>query len=96
MRSYPVKDNPIDSAVSQILRYKQTNRQTDIILLCFIDRFIAIDGLSNNEINKLKKELLTEKQFSLYSVKNESGLKSQSDCYTILNNSHSHYSNIDK
>ena len=29
MRSYPVKENPISSAVSEILHYKQTNRQTD-------------------------------------------------------------------
>ena len=46
MRSYPVKENPIGSAVSEILRYKQTdkqtdkqtNRLTDIVLLCIIDR----------------------------------------------------------
>ena len=37
MRSYPVKENPIGSAVSEILRYKQTNRHTDIVLLCIID-----------------------------------------------------------
>ena len=35
MRSYP--DNPIGSAVNEILRYKQTNRQTDTVLLCIID-----------------------------------------------------------
>ena len=44
MRSYPVKGNPIGSAVSDILRYKQTdkqtNRQTDIVLLCIIDIII--------------------------------------------------------
>ena len=37
MKSYPVKENPICSAVSEILRYKQTKRQTDIVLLCIID-----------------------------------------------------------
>ena len=37
MRSYPVKENPFGSAVSEILCYKQTNRQTDIVLLCIID-----------------------------------------------------------
>ena len=41
MRSYPVKENPIGLAVSEILSYKQTNRQTnkqtDIVLLCIID-----------------------------------------------------------
>ena len=29
MRSYPVKENPIGSAVSEILQYRQTDRQTD-------------------------------------------------------------------
>ena len=37
MRSYPVNENPICSAVSENLRYKQTDRQTDIVLLCIID-----------------------------------------------------------
>ena len=35
MRSYPVKKNPIGSAVSDLLRYKQT----DTVLLCIIDNF---------------------------------------------------------
>ena len=29
MRSYPVKESPIGSAVSKILRYKHTHRQTN-------------------------------------------------------------------
>ena len=33
MRSHPVKEDPIGSAVSEILRYKHTDRQTDILLL---------------------------------------------------------------
>ena len=33
MRSYSVKENPIGSTVSEILRYKQT----DIVLLCIRD-----------------------------------------------------------
>ena len=38
MKSYPVKENPIGLAVSEILRYKRTDGQTDIIvLLCIID-----------------------------------------------------------
>ena len=37
MRSYPVKENPIGSAVNEILRYKQRDRQTDIVLLYFKD-----------------------------------------------------------
>ena len=45
-RSYPVKESPIGSAVSEILRYTQTDRQTDILLLyykvCLIDIFISV------------------------------------------------------
>ena len=33
MRIYPVKENPIGSAVREIIWYKQT----DIVLLCIID-----------------------------------------------------------
>ena len=35
MRIYPVKQNPIGSAVSEILRYRQTDRQTHILLLYY-------------------------------------------------------------
>ena len=35
MISYPVKENPINSTVSEILRYKQTDIQTDILLLYY-------------------------------------------------------------
>ncbi len=38
MRSYPVKDNPIGSTVSEILRYRQTHRQTHILLLYYKDK----------------------------------------------------------
>ena len=37
MRSNPVKDNPIGSAVGEILQYKQTDRQTHILLLYYKD-----------------------------------------------------------
>ena len=37
MRSYPVKENPIGSAVSEILWYKQTDTQTKILLLYYKD-----------------------------------------------------------
>ena len=37
MKSYPVKENPISSAVSKILRYKQTDRQTHMLLLYYND-----------------------------------------------------------
>ena len=39
-RSYPVMENPIGSAVSEILRYKQT----DILLLYYKD-FVEIDKI---------------------------------------------------
>ena len=35
MRSYPVKENPIGSAVSKILRYKHTNTQRDKQTSCY-------------------------------------------------------------
>ena len=35
MRIYPVKENLIGSAVNGILRYKQTDRQTHILLLLY-------------------------------------------------------------
>ena len=41
MRSYPVKENPICSAVTEILRYKQTDKRADIVLLCIIDEGVA-------------------------------------------------------
>ena len=37
MRSYPVKENPFGSAVSEILLYRQTNKQIDISLLYYED-----------------------------------------------------------
>ena len=37
MRSYPVKENPIGSAVTEILRYKHTNTQTNILFLKYKD-----------------------------------------------------------
>ena len=35
MRIYPVQENPIGSVVSEIIRYTQTDRQTDILLLYY-------------------------------------------------------------
>ena len=37
MRSYAFKENPIGLAASEILWYKQTNRQSDILLLYYKD-----------------------------------------------------------
>ena len=37
MRSYPVKENPIGSAVSEIPRYKHSDTQTNILLLYYKD-----------------------------------------------------------
>ena len=46
MRIYPVIENLIGSAVSEILRYKQTNTQTkrhkDILLLLYNDISICL------------------------------------------------------
>ena len=38
MKSYPVKENPIGSAVSEIFWYRQTNKYTDFLLLYFKKR----------------------------------------------------------
>ena len=38
MRIYPVKENHIGSAVSEIPRYKQTDKQVEILLLYYKDR----------------------------------------------------------
>ena len=64
MRSYPVKENQIGSAVSEILRYKQTN----IVLLCIIDDQCSISkSLSWIIMPLIKKEKWKEKSklFSL-------------------------------
>ncbi len=39
MRSYSVKESPIGSAVSEILRYTDKHRGTDILLLYYKDTF---------------------------------------------------------
>ena len=46
MRSYPVKENLIGSVVREILRYKHTHRQTDIILLNYKDYRFPLKILS--------------------------------------------------
>ena len=43
MKSYPVKENPIGSALSEILRNKHTNTHTDILLLNYKDITLNID-----------------------------------------------------
>ena len=45
MRSYPVKENPIGAAVSEILRYRHTNRQKDILLLYYKDWVLEAVGI---------------------------------------------------
>ena len=37
MENFPEEKNPIGSVVTKILSDRQTDRQTDIILLCIID-----------------------------------------------------------
>ena len=72
MRSYPVKKNPIGSAVSEILRYKQTdrqtnrqtnkqtdrqtNRQTDIVLLCIIDILVTLNSFIGQYVHPVGEE----------------------------------------
>ena len=40
---HPVKENPIGSAVSEILQYKYTNTQTNILLMFYKERSFATD-----------------------------------------------------
>ena len=50
MKSYPVKENPIGSAVSDILTDKQTDRQTDIVLLCIINgKYVQVMNLATKQ-----------------------------------------------
>ena len=60
MRSYPVKENPISSAVSEILRYRQTDRHIDkhisfYFIIRILDFFIFSTILKKN-INVYKKD----------------------------------------
>ena len=71
MKSYSVKENPIGPAVSEILRYKQTNkqsdRQADIVLLCIIDKKHI--GSAVREILRYKHtDTLTDRQTSCYFI----------------------------
>ena len=52
MRSYPVKENHICSAVSEIFWYKQTDRQTDILLLYDKDTLVNFEWYISFVYNK--------------------------------------------
>ena len=54
MRSYPVKEHPSGSAVSEILRYRQKDKQTDILLLHYKDCYFKIKLLADLEKHLLK------------------------------------------
>ena len=41
---YPIKENPIGSAVSEILRYKHTHKHTDKQTYCYFIRRIYIQA----------------------------------------------------
>ena len=55
MRCYPKKENHISSAVIEIIRYKQTNKQTDILLLYYKDK------IKENPIGSAVSEVLRYK-----------------------------------
>ena len=64
MRSYPVKEKHTGSAFREIIRYKQTDRQTEILLLYFkknlnrvVSMFLIVINLTNtvNRLNQYKK-----------------------------------------
>ena len=56
MRSYPVKENPIGSAIIEILLYKHTNTQTNIhidILLLYYKDNVVLMYIIKNKTNRL-------------------------------------------
>ena len=50
MRSYPVKENPIGSAVSEILWYKHTDKQTSCYFSILKYKFVLVE---NKKLNSL-------------------------------------------
>ena len=60
MRSYPVKENPIGSEVTEIIRYKQTYTQTDIHTnkhtSCYF--IIRIYIISNAQLKFINEDVL--------------------------------------
>ena len=64
MKSYIVKENNIGSAVRKILRYRQTDRQADILLLYYKDK-----GMNNVMYWFFQALLLSgEKKFMFFST----------------------------
>ena len=49
-RTYSVKENHIGSAVNEIPRYKQTQRQTNILLLYYKDNNIDMKGVISDQL----------------------------------------------
>ena len=60
MRIYPVKKNPIGSAVSKILRYKHTDRQTYFI--------IRIDNFASGMLAPLESGSGAPSQFRMFTL----------------------------
>ena len=58
MRSYPVKENPIGSAVSEILRYRHTDTQTS----CYFSKRIPE---KDNIVSSVVAEILSFRQTKL-------------------------------
>ena len=54
MKSYPVKENSIGSAVSEILRYKQTDRHRSTLYYRLKIRLKRVDQLFKRYTKKVK------------------------------------------
>ena len=65
MRIYTVKENPIGSAVTEILWYRHTNRQTYILLLFYKDYILVMDTLKQRKQSIAQVQPIT-KQVSIY------------------------------
>ena len=64
MRSYPVKENPIGSAVSEILRYKQTDRHRSTLYYRLAASSLASRGFAPRGLINLIFRILDLKRKS--------------------------------
>ena len=58
MRSYTVKESTIGSAVSEILRYRQADRQTDILFYYKDTSFPHVIGKLKQNVNYLFNDVV--------------------------------------
>ena len=66
MISYPIKENPIGSAVGKILRYRHTERQTYILLLYYKDKETHTKSKLKVSFYEICQELFEKKRFNVF------------------------------